>query len=444
MNASELKAFIRQISKEKELDITIVKEAIEQAIVSASKKNLSQFDDARTELDPETGELRLFVTKTVVNIAANQRTQIALREAKKQQDDIALGDRLEVEVDPSVFGRIAAQSARQVVMQKLKDAERQKVHDEYLARKGEIYSGVVQRHEKRDIIILIGKSEAILPYSETPPGSRYRAGDRIKVVLHEIDAEGRGPVLKVTRNSPELVSRLFEQEVPEIADGTVKIINIVREAGARTKLAVRSINNDVDPVGACVGVKGSRVQMIVRELENEKIDIVPYSEDPRQFIAAALGQAQIQSITIDEKSKKADVVVKEGNLSLAIGKRGQNAKLAAKLTGWKLDIHSEGEKEKFANINYEEVQHQYMEDFLTQIDWADESIRERIYNSRFTSVQDLANASSDELAELADCSTQLANEIIDGAKEYTDALAEMTRSNYGEEDGNSTQPSDND
>lgn len=443
MNASELKAFIRQISKEKDLDITIVKEAIEHAIVSASKKNLSQFDEARTELDPETGELKLFVTKTVVNIASNPRTQIALREAKKIQEDVALGDRLEVEIDPSAFGRIAAQSARQVVMQKLKDAERQKVHNEYLSRKGEIYSGIVQRHEKRDIIVLIGKSEALLPFSETPPGSRYRAGDRIKVVLHEIDPEGRGPVLKVSRNSAELVAKLFEQEVPEIADGTVKIVNIVREAGARTKLAVKSTSSDVDPVGACVGVKGSRVQMIVRELENEKIDIVPFSEDPRQFIAAALGQAQIQSITIDEKAKKADVVVKEGNLSLAIGKRGQNAKLAAKLTGWKLDIHSEGEKEKFANVNLEEVQHQYMEDFLTQIDWADEAIREKIYNSYITSVQELANATPDELAELVDSTPQLAQEIIEGAKEYTDALAEMTRSNYGEDDS-SVSDSDDD
>ncbi len=434
MNATELKAFIRQISKEKDLDVEVVKEAIQQAIISASKKNLTQFEDARPELDVETGELHLFVSKSVVKIATNPRTQISLRDAQKTNPDVEAGDRIELEVDPSIFGRIAAQSARQVVMQKLKEAERQKVYGEYETRKGEIFSGIVQRFEKRDFILSLGKTEAILPLTETPMGTRYRVGDRVKVVLIAIDPEARGPVLKVSRNTEQLVAKLFEQEVPEIADGTVRIHSIVREPGARTKLAVESTSNDVDPVGACVGVKGSRVQMIVRELENEKIDIVPYSDNIREFIRAALVPAQIQSIEIDEEHRKADVIVKQGNLSLAIGKRGQNAKLAARLTGWKLDIHSEGEDEKMANVNLSHVQRQYLEDFLTQIDWITDDARQAIYDSGFyDNVEQLAQADVEELGSTADIESASAQEIIDGAREYMDALAEMTRSNYGDD-----------
>lgn len=435
MNATELKAFIRQISKEKDLDIDVVKDAIQQAIISASKKNLMQFEDARPELDVETGELQLYVTKTVTKIATNPRTQISVREATKINPDAQPGDRIEVQIDPSLFGRIAAQSARQVVMQKLKDAERNKVYDEYESRKGEVFTGIVQRFEKRDYVLNLGKAEALLPLSETPMGTRYRVGDRVKVILVDIDPEARGPVLRVSRNSEQLVAKLFEQEVPEIADGTVLIRSIVREPGARTKLAVESTTQDVDPVGACVGVKGSRVQMIVRELENEKIDIVPFSENIREFIKAALVPAQIQSIEIDEETKRADVIVKEGNLSLAIGKRGQNAKLAARLTGWKLDIHSEGEEEKRANVDHAHVQRQYLEDFLTQIDWISEEAREAIYNSgRYDNVHHLADANIDDLSETAGIDLNAAQEIVDGAREYMQALAEMTRSNYGHED----------
>lgn len=436
MNSTELKAFIRQISKEKDLDVEVVKDAIQQAIISASKRNLSQFEDARPELDVETGELQLFVTKTVTKIATNPRTQISQRDAIKIDPNAQPGDRIEVEIDPSIFGRIAAQSARQVVMQKLKDAERHKVYDEYDARRGEIFTAIIQRFEKRDYIVNLGKAEGLLPLTETPMGTRYRVGDRVKVILIDIDPEARGPVLRVSRNSEQLVAKLFEQEVPEIADGTVKIRSIVREPGARTKLAVESTTNDVDPVGACVGVKGSRVQMIVRELENEKIDIVPYTDNVREFIKAALVPAQIQSIEIDEEHGKADVIVKEGNLSLAIGKRGQNAKLAARLTGWKLDIHSEGEEEKRANADHEHVQRQYLEDFLSQIDWINEEAREAIYVSgHYLTVDQLTNADIDELAEVAGIEPASAQEIVDGAREYMNALAEMTRTNYGHDDG---------
>lgn len=433
MNATELKAFIRQVSKEKDLDVMVVKEAIEQAIISASKKNLTQFNDANAVLDPESGQLHLFVKKTVMNIASNPRTQISKRDATKIKKNVELGEEIDVEIDPSVFGRIAAQSARQVVMQKLKDAERQKVHDEYVTKKGEVLSASVVRFDKRDLVLSIGKSEALLPRNETAPTSHYRVGDRLKVYVLEIDLEAKGPIVRVSRTHPQLVAKLFEQEVPEIADGTVKIVNVVRDPGARTKIAVQSSNTDVDPVGACVGVKGSRVQMIVRELENEKIDIVPYSANVKQFITNALVPAQIQSININEETKQADVIVKQGNLSLAIGKKGQNAKLAAKLTGWKLDIHSEGEEQKLASMDQEEIHHKYLEDFLTQIDATDPEMREKLYTAPFNTVQKLAESDPTEVAALIGGDYDFAEELVEAAKDYTEALREMTRTNYGED-----------
>lgn len=433
MNASDLKSFIRQISKEKDLDTGVVKEAIEMAIVSASKRNLAMFNDARVELDADTGILHLFVKKKVVDKVSNPRSEATLKEARHAKKNAAIGDELEVEIDPSVFGRIAAQSARQMVFQKLKDAERMKVYDEYQGKVGEILSGTVHRYERGDLVLSIGKGEAVLPRKEIPMTSHYRIGDRIKVYVLEIDPEAKGPIIKVSRTHPQLVAKLFEQEVPEIADGTVKVVNVVREPGARAKIAVQSTNKDVDPVGACVGVKGSRVQMIVRELENEKIDIVPYSENSKQFITSALVPAQIQSININEDTKQADVIVKKGNLSLAIGKKGQNAKLAHRLTGWKLNIHSEGEEERLAGVNQEEIQRKYMDDLLAQVESLSPEGVEAILASPYNTVQKLAEATFDDVEELVG-SGDIADDLIEGARGYVEALKEMTRSSYGDED----------
>jgi transcription termination/antitermination protein NusA len=436
MNAAELKAFMVQVSREKELDILVVKDAIEQAIISASKKNLAQFVDARPDLDVETGQLRLYVTKNIVNIATNSRTQISVREAQKIRKGSQIGETVEAEVDPAVLGRIAAQSARQMVMQKLREAERNKVYDEFHTKVGEVVSGIVQRYEKRDLIIAVGKAEAVLPRNEIPETSHYRVNDRIKVYVLEINPDAKGPIIKVSRTHPQLVAKLFEQEVPEIADGTVKVVSVVREPGARAKIAVQSTNPDVDPVGACVGVKGSRVQMIVRELENEKIDIVPYNTNPRQFITNALVPAQIQSIKIDEATKRAEVTVKKGNLSLAIGKKGQNARLANRLTGWRLDIHSEGEEEKLAEANQEEIQLKYLEDFLGQMEGISSSIAEQLAKSPYNSVQALAEADANALEPFVGDNRQFAVDIIDAAKGYLEDLREMTRSDYGDETEN--------
>ncbi|MEI7635394.1 MAG: transcription termination factor NusA [bacterium] len=443
MNAAELKAFMRQISKEKELDINVVREAIEQALVSASKKNLSQFIDAHVQLDADTGQLHLFVKKNVVSLATSIRTEISLREARKHQPGVKVGDVIEVEIDPENFGRIAAQSARQFVMQKLRDAERLKIYDEYKVRIGEIVSAIVLRFEKRDLVLSVGRTEALLRRNDAPPTSHYRVGDRLKVYVTEVDPNAKGPILHVSRNHSNLVVKLFEQEVPEVADGTVKIIKVVRDPGSRSKIAVESVNPNVDPVGACVGVKGARVQMIVRELENEKIDIVPFNANPRHFITSALVPAQIQSINIDEEKRAAEIFVKTGNLSLAIGKKGQNARLAAKLTGWKLTIHSEDEEQKLSKINHVEIQRKYLDDFLDQLEKIGDDLRERIRRSPYTTVQSIATANMYEFAGPIGNNVDLAEEIIEDAKEYVEALREMTQTEYGGEAATEPDEEDN-
>ncbi|MCX8038446.1 MAG: transcription termination factor NusA [Candidatus Sumerlaeia bacterium] len=415
--------FVRQLSKEKDLEPEVIKEAIEQSLVAASKKNLSHFRNARASLDLATGQLDLLVTKTVVEKVDNPRLEIDLRSARKIRKDVRLGEDIEVVVDPSVFGRIAAQSARQVVMQRLREAERQKIYAEFKEKVGQVVTGIVQRFERRDAVVNIGRAEGILPLNQQPYGARYRIGERLKVLITEIERTSRGPVIRLSRTDPELVLKLFEQEVPEVADGTVKILAVAREAGVRTKVAVTSTNPDVDPVGACVGMKGSRVQMIVREFENEKIDIVPYSNNPATFITAALNPAKIVSVKVRPETGEADVLVARGNLSLAIGKRGQNARLAAKLTGWKINI--KGEEETELEAAAAEIRQRYLTDFLQQITDLTDFQRDIILKSSYNSVEKLATADAASLMNLLQSSEELASQLISDAQEYLDALAEM-------------------
>lgn len=415
--------FIRQLSKEKDLEPEVIKEAIESALIAASKKNLSMFKEARASLDLGTGQLDLVVTKQVVEKVENPRQEIALRPARKIKKNIEIGDEVEVVIDPSAFGRIAAQSAKQVVIQRLRDAEREKIYTEYKERVGQVVTGIVQRFERRDAIVNIGRAEGVLPLNQQPYGAHYRIGDRIKVLIIEIEKTSRGPVIRLSRTDPELVIRLFEQEVPEVADGTVKIMAIAREPGVRTKVGVSSSNPDVDPVGACVGMKGSRVQMIVREFENEKIDIVPYSNNSQTFITSALNPAKILTVTCNDETGEADVLVAAGNLSLAIGKRGQNARLAARLTGWQINI--KGEEETAAEAAADELRRRYLEDLLSQITELTDTQRETVCRSKFNAVERLAETEVGEIAALLDGSEELASQLILGAEEYLEALAEM-------------------
>jgi N utilization substance protein A len=425
MDFSNLKAYVRTIAKEKDLDVMVVKEAIEYALVAASKKNLSHFREARVDLNVETGELQLLVKKLVVEDVESPRTEISKREAKRLFKDrkIVLGEEVEVSTDPSAFGRIAAQSARQIVMQRIRDAERGKTYEEYSQRIGQVITGTVQRYDRRDVIMNIGRTEGVMPLHEQPMGSHFKINDRLKVLIVDVRDTPKGPMIVLSRKTPNLVVKLFEQEVPEIADGTVKIIGVAREAGVRTKIAVTSSSTDVDPVGACVGMKGSRVQMVVRELDNEKVDIVPYSADPRRFIGSALNPAKIQAIHLNESEKRAEVIVAMGNLAIAIGRKGQNTKLAARLTGWRLDIRSEEEN----GLNYDEIRVRYLEDFLLQITGLSNLAREALVRSPFNGVDKIAQTNPNDLLAFTAGDVPLAEKLVGGAAEYLEALKEIQK-----------------
>ncbi len=424
MDPAMLKNFVRQVSKEKDLDPIVVKQAIERAILSASRKNLSQYRDAVATLDLEKGELTVSVTKTTVgNDVSPTRHQIRLKDARKALKNPKLkeGEDVIVPIDPSEFGRIAAQSARQIVMQHLRDAERQKIYKEYVDRVGQVVTGLVQRFEHRDVILNIGKTEGVMPPSEQPTGAKYKFNDRLKVMITKVEMTPRGPQITVSRKTPQLVIELFKQEVPEILDGTVQIVGIAREAGIRTKIAVKSMNSDVDPVGACVGMKGSRVQMVVRELENEKIDIVPWSPDSKTFITNALNPAKIVVIELDDESKTGQVVVAQGNLAIAIGRKGQNTKLAAKLTGYRLSVRSENEEE----LAYEEIQRRYLQDFLSQIGGLPELGIEALLRSNYNSVEKIAAVDAARLLPFTGDDPALAERLVLGSQEYLEALRQM-------------------
>ncbi|MGC8840250.1 MAG: transcription termination factor NusA [Candidatus Sumerlaeaceae bacterium] len=435
MNAEALKALVKQLSKEKELDVQLIKQAIEEAIIAASRRALAQYKEPRAELDVETGVLHLWVKKTVVQEVTNPRTMIALRQARKINKDAQIGDEIEVDEDPSALGHVAAQNMRQILAQKIQDAEREKVVAEWSNRIGDVVNAVVQRVERDGtVVVSLGRVEALLPRREIPPMVKYQPNDRIKVLVTKVDPSARGPMITVSRTSPELVSKLFEQEVPEIADGTVKIVRIARDPGVRTKIAVESTSKEVDPVGACVGLKGSRVQMIVRELDNEKIDVVAYSPKLEEFVARALVPAEIASVRVIPEERKAIVIVKEQNLSLAIGKRGQNARLAAKLTGLTLDIHPEGEEQKLASVDREQVEQRYLADLLSQKDVLEEGILDKLASAGIKSVAELTTADPYKLSEIFESDVDWAQELIEDAKNYLEQLDDMRKRTFGSDE----------
>ncbi len=424
IQAINLKPLIRQISKEKDLDLDIIKAAVEDAIRAAAAKRSQAFRDPQPHLDVETGDLRIFVTKRVVVNVENPRTEVDILTAKKMDFDYMLDQEIQVEIDPTDFGRIAAQSVRQGILQRLRDAERERIYQEYKDKVGQVVTGIVQRFDRRDVILTLGKIEMLLPWQEIPLGTRYKYGDRLRCLIIDVRRTPKGPQIILSRNRAELVKQLFAQEVPEIADGTVRILEVAREPGVRTKIAVSSTNPDVDPVGACVGMKGSRVQMIVRELENEKIDIVPYSPIAQNFIAAALNPAKIVTIRLNETERRAEAIVERDSLSVAIGKRGQNAKLAARLTGWKIDIIAQEPAELRQML--EEIGRRYLEDFLQQIEGLTGLARDALLRSEnFNSLEKLANSEPKTLLAFTGDNLEMAKEIVTGAAEYMEELTAM-------------------
>jgi N utilization substance protein A len=339
--ANQLRQQIEQISREKNINPEVIIAAIEDAILTASKKYYKSNEDLRSRFNGESGEIEVFAVKQIVETVETSETQIALEEAHKLIPEAEVGQEIEFPKDTTILGRIAAQTAKQVIFQKVREAERDNVFAEYSGRVGEVVNGIIKRQEMGDFVVDLGRAEAILPRKEQSRAETYQAGDRVRVAIVKVMKSAKGPQVVVSRTDPALLIKLFEMEVPEIYDGTVQIRGCVREAGERAKVAVVSREKDVDPVGACVGMKGTRVQSIIRELRGEKIDIVEWSEDPVVFVEKALSPAKISRVTIvDEEQRIMEVVVEDKQLSLAIGKKGQNVRLAAKLVGWRIDIKS--------------------------------------------------------------------------------------------------------
>jgi transcription termination/antitermination protein NusA len=362
--SNPLQQTIEALAKEKGIEPDVVISAIEEAVATASRKYYKTGENLRTRFNLDTGQVDLFALKTVVQDVTNAATEISIDEARDTYrsagygDDVVnsieLGDEMEFPKPTEVLGRIAAQTAKQVIFQKVREAERENIFTEYNQRVGEVVSGIIKRFENGDIIIEVGRIEAVLPRKEQSRAESYAPGDRVRTVIKGVNRSAKGPQIVLSRTDPALLIKLFEQEVPEIYDGTVMIRGAVREAGDRAKVAVYSRERDVDPVGACVGMKGTRVQSIIRELRGEKIDIVEWSEDAVAFVTNALSPAKTQRVQIvDDRERVMEVIVEDKQLSLAIGKKGQNVRLAAKLTGWRIDIKSEEEKRREVEAQFE-------------------------------------------------------------------------------------------
>ncbi|MEG0732696.1 MAG: transcription termination factor NusA [Vagococcus sp.] len=352
----EMLGALDALEREKGISKAIVIEALEAAMISAYKRHYGQAQNVEVEFDEKKGDVHIFSVKEVTEEVMDSQLEVSLEEAQKVNPAYEIGDMIRFEVTPKDFGRIAAQTAKQVILQRVREAERSIIYNEFSAYENEIMQGIVERQDNRYIYVNLGKIEAVLSKHDQIPNEVYQPHDRIKVYIHKVENTSKGPQVYVSRSHPDLLKRLFEQEIPEVYDGEVEIVSIAREAGDRAKVAVKAENPDIDPVGTCVGPKGQRVQAIVNELKGENMDIVEWNEDPAIFISNALNPAQVVNVIFDDTQRACTVVVPDFQLSLAIGKRGQNARLAAKLTGFKIDIKPESEMEALADVEEEVVE----------------------------------------------------------------------------------------
>ncbi len=341
---SEFMMALEEICTEKKISKEVLLETIQAALISAYKRNYNTSqNNVFVDIGKETGEVRVYVQKEAVNEVEDDQLQISVEDAKKIRKIYEEGDMVDIEVTPKSFGRIAAQTAKQVVMQRIREAERTNIYDEFSQKEHTVVEGVIQRIEKRNIYLDVGSTETYLPPSEQIPTEKYDFHQHLKVYITEVKKTTKGPLITVSRSKPQLVSKLFEEEIPEIHDGVIEIMSVSREAGSRSKIAVKTNDANVDPIGSCIGAKGMRIQAVIDELGGEKIDIIKYSDDPYEFIKASLSPADVISLDVDEEARQAHVVVPFDQLSLAIGKEGQNARLAARLTNYKIDIKSDKE-----------------------------------------------------------------------------------------------------
>jgi len=404
----EVVDILNRISLEKNIPFNTLKEALEAALISASKKMLHpDVNVVEAEFDEQTGEFRVYADMEVVDVVEDEHVEISLEEARTHVQDVQIGEELSVDVTPPNFGRIAAQSAKQVITQRIREAEREVIYDKYKNRAGDLVAGTVLRYERGNVIIDLGNAEAVLPSKEQPMGERYRYGERIKAVIVDIQKTSKDAQIVLSRTTPLLVVKLFEQEVAEIRDGIVSIRLVAREPGKRSKIAVLSSDNDVDPVGACVGMKGSRVQMVVQELRGERIDIIEYSDDKRRFVANSLKPANIESVEYDESRNRALLVVRDEELALAIGKNGLNAKLATELTGVQIDIISESQLAERVRKAKQE---------LTRIPSLREAWIDSLLSQGIIKLEDVIAAGVDELTKVEDLDVEAARRILEEAR----------------------------
>ncbi|UCB49757.1 MAG: transcription termination/antitermination protein NusA [Deltaproteobacteria bacterium] len=409
---TELLRVIDQVSREKGVDREVLIKTIEEAVRAAARKKLGQNYDLEVSFNEEMGEIEIFEFKEVVEKVTNDNIEISLEEAKEIDPDSELGDSLGIKMDTDALGRIAAQSAKQVIMQRLREAERDIVYDDYKDRRGEIIHGIAQRFDKGAIVVNLGRTEAELPVKEQIPKESYKQGDRVRAYILDVKQFSRGPQIILSRTHPNFLSALFENEVPEISEGIVRVVQVAREPGSRAKIAVSSKDSDVDPVGACVGMKGSRVQAVVQELRGEKIDIVTWDPDPAKFICNALAPAEIVRVIVDEGNQTMEVVVPDDQLSLAIGKRGQNVRLASKLSGWNLDVTSE--------TNYNAALKEAYNSML-QLDGVGEATASNLYQQGFRSMEEVAEASPSDLIQVGGIGEEKAGKIIQSARQRMEA-----------------------
>lgn len=412
---TELKRVIDQVSREKGIDREVLIRTLEDAVKAAAKKKMGPSYDLEVNFNDEIGEIEVFEFKEVVEEITDEHLQISLEEAHDIDPESEVGDSLGIKMDTDLFGRIAAQSAKQVIMQRLREAERNIVYDDYKDRRGEIIHGIVQRFDKGSIIVNLGRTEAELPVKEQIPKESYKQGDRVRAYILDVRQFSRGPQIILSRTHPNFLSALFENEVPEIAENIVSIVQVAREPGSRAKIAVSSRDGDVDPVGACVGMKGTRVQAVVQELRGEKIDIVPWDHDPAKFICNALAPAEITRVVVDEDNQAMEVVVPDDQLSLAIGKRGQNVRLASKLSGWHLDVTSEANYNRALTEAYES---------LLKLEGVGEKTALNLYQAGYRSAEEIAAAQVPDLMEIRDIGEEKASKIIESAGRYLNSKEE--------------------
>lgn len=417
----DLNAILSQMGRDKGIDKQVLIEAVESAMLSAARKHYGHNLNLETKFNLDTGEVEVVQFKVVVDTVDDRDTQVSLEEARQGDPEAMIGEELGKKLDTDVLGRIAAQTAKQVIMQKVRDAERGVIYEEYKDSKGDLMNGIVLRVERGNIIVNLGRTEAILPKREQIQREKYRPGDRLRGMVLDVDRSARGPQIVLTRSHPDFLRKLFELEVPEIAENVIELKAVAREPGERAKIAVYSNDSSIDPVGACVGIKGSRVQAVVQELRGERIDIITWTPDEPSFVARALSPAEVSRVVVDEEEHSMEVIVPDDNLSLAIGRRGQNVKLASKLSGWRIDVRS---------VSVAEEEAKRARAALGAIPGVDFTHAEMLFQHGYRTIREVADATIDELNEVEGLGAEQAADILSRAREFAEQLGEEAET-YG-------------